>query len=76
MGDVKKYKSIFAPSTSEERKQNFISYWAFSQQHSGTLFEGDKDLETKRTKLKSFQNKVISRVVFWLLNLTVSHFNY
>ena len=55
MSNAKKYHSIFAPSTSEERKQNFISYWAFSQQHSGTLFEEDKDLEKKRAKLKSFQ---------------------
>ncbi len=62
MDNGKKYYSIFAPSTSEERKQNFVSYWAFSQQHNGVLYEKDKDLEKKRAKLKSFQeNPVRSR---------------
>ena len=59
MSDAKKYHPIFAPSTSEERKQNFVSYWAFSQQHSGTLFEEEKDLEKKRAKLKSFQKNPV-----------------
>ena len=43
----KKYCSVFSPSTTMEREDNFESYWQFTQQHGGTLFEGDKDLEKK-----------------------------
>lgn len=53
------YRSIFSPCTAEERKENFVSYWAFSQEHSGTLFENDKDLQNKRDILRSFQENPI-----------------
>lgn len=56
------YKSIFAPSTAEERKENFESYWRFSQSHAGHLYEEEKDLANKREKLQYFKrNKVRSR---------------
>lgn len=59
---VPKFKSIFAKSTAKQRKQNFEDYWEFSKNHSGRLYEQDKDLEQKRKKLKYFQqNKVRSR---------------
>jgi len=56
------YRSIFSPSSSKERAQNFLDYWEFSKKHSGELFEDEKDLAAKRTKLKEFQtNSVRSR---------------
>lgn len=58
----KMYRSVFSPCTAQERKENFESYWAFSQQHSGELLENDKDLANKREKLRYFQsNPVRSR---------------
>ncbi|KJV06465.1 hypothetical protein VZ94_11045 [Methylocucumis oryzae] len=47
--------SIFTPATAEQRQQNFIDYWQFSQQHGGELLEADKDLAKKREKLQYFQ---------------------
>ncbi len=55
----KAYRSIFSPCTAQERKENFDSYWMFSQQHSGELLEEDKDLANKREKLKYFQEHPI-----------------
>ena len=58
----KSYRSIFTPGTAKEREENFENYWIFTQAHSGTLFEEDKDLSKKREKLKYFQeNPVRSR---------------
>lgn len=50
------YRSLFTPCTLQERKDNFHSYWAFSQKHAGELFEEDRDLAEKRAKLKYFQD--------------------
>jgi hypothetical protein len=50
-----KYLSIFTPATKLEREENFENYWEFTQQHGGKLFEGAKDLEKKRARLKHFQ---------------------
>lgn len=50
-----KYLSIFTPATKLEREENFENYWEFTQQHGGQLFEGAKDLEKKRARLKHFQ---------------------
>ncbi len=55
----KKYHSIFSPSTSKERRKNFESYWAFSQDHSGEIYELDKDLSKKRQKLNYFQENPV-----------------
>ncbi len=49
------YRSIFAPSTAKERKDNFESYWVFSQRHAGALIEDQQDLENKRAKLRALQ---------------------
>ena len=59
MSGRQKYLSIFSPSTAEERKRNFISYWEFSQKHSGTLFEEEKNLENKMRTLKEFQDNPV-----------------
>lgn len=50
-----KYLSIFSPATRQQRRENFETYWEFSQRHGGQLFEDDKDLEKKRARLKHFQ---------------------
>ncbi|HEY8159591.1 MAG TPA: hypothetical protein VIF10_12895 [Methylobacter sp.] len=54
-----KYLSIFAPATPQQRKENFDNYWAFTQQHGGTLLEDDKDLAKKRNRLKHFQDNPV-----------------
>ncbi|SEP24337.1 hypothetical protein [Nitrosovibrio sp. Nv6] len=51
-----KYRSIFSPATKQERKENFESYWEFTQQHGGQLIEDDKDLAKKRARLKYFRD--------------------
>lgn len=56
MIENKAYRSIFSPCSVQERKENFDSYWAFTQQHAGELLEEDKDLVNKREKLKYFQD--------------------
>ena len=56
---TKKYKSVFSASTAQERKENFESYWEFTQRHGGELFEEDKDLAVKRAKLKAFKDNPV-----------------
>jgi hypothetical protein len=51
-----KYLSIFSSATKQQREENFQNYWIFTQQHGGALFEEDKDLEKKRSRLKHFQD--------------------
>jgi hypothetical protein len=51
-----KYLSIFSSATKQQREENFQNYWVFTQQHGGALFEEDKDLEKKRSRLKHFQD--------------------
>lgn len=59
MSTAKKYRSIFSPSTVQERSDNFDSYWEFTQKHGGELFEEDKDLAIKRDKLAYFKNNPV-----------------
>lgn len=60
--DSKTYRSIFSPCTAQERRENFASYWRFTQQHAGQLLEEEKDLVNKRQRLNSFRdNPVRSR---------------
>jgi len=54
-----KYLSIFSPATKQERKENFDTYWVFSQQHGGELLEDEQDLAKKRTRLKHFQDNPV-----------------
>jgi hypothetical protein len=54
-----KYRSVFSPATQQERKENFESYWEFTQKHGGELFEEDKDLAKKRAKLQSFKDNPV-----------------
>lgn len=54
-----KYVSVFAPATQQERKENFDTYWVFTQQHGGELLEDEQDLVKKRTRLKYFQDNPV-----------------
>lgn len=55
-----KYLSVFSPATQQDRKDNFENYWEFTQQHGGELFENDRDLAKKRTKLQYFKDNPVS----------------
>jgi hypothetical protein len=57
--EVKKYRSIFAPSTAQEREDNFEAYWSFTRTHDGEILEDQKDLTRKKTVLADFQLKNI-----------------
>ena len=54
-----KFLSIFSPATKQERKENFDSYWEFTQEHGGELYEDDKDLAKKRARLRYFQDRPV-----------------
>ena len=57
------FQSIFSPCNSQQRRENFESYWKFTQGHGGAILEDQKDLTRKRDLLKSFQdNPVRSRL--------------
>jgi hypothetical protein len=59
----KPYRTIFAPSTSHERKQNFETYWQYTLKNDGDLLEADKTLALKHQRLLQFQeNEVRSRL--------------
>jgi hypothetical protein len=53
------YLSVFTLATEAERKENFVDYWRFTQQHAGELLETEKDLAKKRAKLKRFQDNPV-----------------
>jgi hypothetical protein len=54
-----KYLSIFSPATKQQRKENFESYWEFTQRHGGELYEDDQDLAKKRSRLKYFKDNPV-----------------
>ncbi|HLY74692.1 MAG TPA: hypothetical protein VKU80_11295 [Planctomycetota bacterium] len=54
-----KYRSIFSPATGRQRLDNFEDYWAYSQDHSGTILEDEKNLSLKKETLEGFQRKPI-----------------
>lgn len=54
-----RYLSIFSPATDKQREENFESYWQFTQQHAGELYEDDKDLAEKRGRLKYFKDNPV-----------------
>ncbi len=53
------YRSIFAPSSAEERAENFETYWAYTQEHDGEILESEKNLVKKKAKLASFQTQKV-----------------
>src|SRR5689334_7205744 len=56
---VTSFQSIFSPSDPEQRRENFESYWEYSQGHSGEILEEQKDLTIKRDLLKKFQREAV-----------------
>ncbi|WP_347989732.1 hypothetical protein [Methylomonas sp. AM2-LC] len=60
MNQVKQYLSIFSPSSSQQRQDNFENYWDFTQQHSGDLLESEQDLTKKRAVLAHFKANPIT----------------
>jgi hypothetical protein len=54
-----KYLSIFSPATRQQRKENFESYWEFTQRHGGEFYEDDQDLAKKRSRLKYFKDNPV-----------------
>ena len=50
-----RYRSIFADSTPDERRQNFEDYLVYARGRAGTLLEHDKDLTSKREQLSRFR---------------------
>lgn len=57
--EKKLYRSIFSPSSKQERKENFESYWIFDQEHSGEILETEQNLSKKRAKLEYYQNTAV-----------------
>src|SRR5215468_5222981 len=58
----KRYRSIFAPGSRRERRENFESYLEFTRRRDGDVIEAEKDLTRKREILAGFQsNPVRSR---------------
>jgi len=56
---VTSFQSIFSPSNPEQRRENFESYWQYSQRHSGDILEDRKDLTIKRDLLQRFQREAV-----------------
>jgi hypothetical protein len=55
----KPYRTIFAPSTLEERTHNFETYWQYTLKNDGEIHEAQKTLVHKQEKLLSFQNNEV-----------------
>lgn len=53
------YKSVFTDANEQQRKDNFDDYWLFTQNHTGELFEQEKDLSNKKSRLEYFQNNPV-----------------
>ncbi len=52
-------RSIFTPSSSAQRAENFESYWAFTQRHDGEILEDRRELSRKNELLAGFQNNPV-----------------
>jgi len=53
------YRSIFSPSTPQEREENFETYWTYTQQHDGDILEDQKDLAKKKALIQDFQARTV-----------------
>ena len=52
-------RSIFSPSTPQERVDNFESYWAFTRSRDGEILESEKNLTRKKEILEAYQAKPV-----------------
>lgn len=55
----KPYRTIFAPSTPQERTRNFETYWQYTLKNDGDILEPQKTLALKQEKLINFQNHAV-----------------
>ncbi|HEX5036878.1 MAG TPA: hypothetical protein VFX30_06940 [bacterium] len=53
------YRSIFSPSTPQEREKNFETYWTYTQEHDGEILEDQKDLVKKKALIEEFRNNSV-----------------
>ena len=53
---MRQYRSIFSPATTQERLDNFEDYWIYSQDHAGSILEGEKNLTRKKDALAKFRD--------------------
>lgn len=53
------HRSIFSPSTRQEREKNFESYWSYTLQHDGEILETEKDLMKKRELVRDFTEHAV-----------------
>jgi hypothetical protein len=58
-GSGGQYRSIFTRATARERRDNFEDYWAYSQEHAGTIFEAEQNLSRKKSTLDRFQRDAV-----------------
>jgi len=56
---MKAFRSIFSPSTPQQRNENFESYWRFTLRHNGDILEQEQDLAIKRETLRNFQGSPV-----------------
>jgi hypothetical protein len=56
---IRSYRSIFAPSTRQERAENFESYWVFTQGQDGAILESEQDLSRKKTVRERYQAALV-----------------
>jgi len=54
-----KYRSIFSPSDSRQRSENFEEYWAYMREADGDILEEEKTLTKKKEMLSSFQSHAV-----------------
>jgi len=57
--DSNPFLSIFTPSTAQQRRDNFESYWDFTQKHDGPILEEEKNLTRKKAILEKFQKEPV-----------------
>lgn len=55
----RRFRSIFSPSTSRERRENFESYWEYTWKRDGEILEDEKDLSKKKETLRRFQEQAV-----------------
>lgn len=53
------YRSIFSPSTRDERAENFETYWSFTQSHDGDILETEHDLVKKRELIQKYRDSPV-----------------
>ncbi len=58
----RRFRSIFSPSSSRERIDNFEKYWQYTQAKDGEILEDEKNLGKKKAILKAFQDRPVRSI--------------